>query len=205
MPASYRRPTTSLVARLGVGDDVVVEALAEFLGASSIPGGFRVSWRLPNRSGIEAAIYRSTTGGGWHEIARVSIGDAGVIAYDDEAAAPGERYGYRLGILASGKVELIGEAWVDAPASPRLWLGSPSPNPSSGPIAVSFALPVSGPATIRVIDITGRVVVSREVGPMGAGKHQISLGARGRLAPGIYVVTLSQETQSMHVRLAVVR
>ena len=187
------------------GDDVVVEALAEFMEANAIPEGMRLSWRLASRGRGEATIYRSIVGDAWRDLARVSANDAGVITYEDGSAEPGVRYGYRLGMLSLGTVTFAGEAWVDVPTSQRFWLGPPSPNPSRERIAMPFALPASAPATIRVVDIAGRIVLSREVGSLGVGRHVLSIVTRGKVPSGIYVVTLEQGTQSTHVRLAVVR
>ena len=106
---------------------------------------------------------------------------------------------------SGGTVQFVGETWVDVPASKRFWLGPPSPNPSREQIAIPFALLASAPATIRVVDVAGRIVITREVGSLGLGRHVLSIGARGKVPPGIYLVTLEQGTRSSHVRLAVVR
>jgi hypothetical protein len=66
------------------------------------------------------------------------------------------------------------------------------PNPSRGDFGVSFRLPDASPARIDVFDIAGRRVRTAEVGAMGAGMHQLSLGAPGRLATGVYMVRLSR-------------
>lgn len=187
------------------GDDVVVEALPEFIDATSIPEGMRLSWRVPSRGMSEATIYRSSVGDAWRDLARASANDAGLITYEDRSAEPGVRYGYRLGIQSGGRVEFVGEAWVDVPASQRFWLGPPRPNPSREQIAMPFALPASAPATIRVVDVAGRIVISREVGSLGPGSHVVNLATRGKVPPGIYFATLVQGMRSSCVRLGVVR
>ena len=48
-------------------------------------------------------------------------------------------------------------------------------------------------------------MITREVGALGLGRHVISIGTRGKVPPGIYLVTLEQGARSSHVRLAVVR
>lgn len=183
----------------------MVATLAECVEASATSDVVRVSWRLAKRGHGEVAIYRLASRSGWQEIARVNSDDAGAIVYEDRSAEPGMRYGYRLGIVLGGKVELVGEAWVDVPAAQPFWLGLPSPNPSAGRISVNYSLPLFAPATIRVVDVAGRIVFGRAVGTPGVGKQVLSIGARERIPPGIYLVTRNQGTRSAHVRFAVIR
>jgi hypothetical protein len=56
---------------------------------------------------------------------------------------------------------------------------------------VSFALPSAAPATLRLIDIAGREVRSREVAAV-AGPQRVNLAEGGLLPMGIYAVKLTQ-------------
>jgi len=78
------------------------------------------------------------------------------------------------------------------------------PNPSRN-LRVSFTLPGAGPATLLVYDVSGRQVGRREVGSLGAGRHVVTLGAPGRLAPGIYLVNLIQGERRLVTRAVVIR
>ena len=53
--------------------------------------------------------------------------------------------------------------------------------------------------------MTGRRVVSRNVGALGAGPHAVDLAEGRQLAPGIYMVRLTQGERSRVVRAAVLR
>jgi len=77
-------------------------------------------------------------------------------------------------------------------------------NPVKGPLSVSFSLPTRQPATIAMYDVSGRQVASREVGSFGPGQHSVSLGARGALRPGVYMVRLTQGSRSMTTRAVVI-
>ena len=59
----------------------------------------------------------------------------------------------------------------------------------------------SGPAKLAVYDVSGRVMSRREVGSLGAGRHVVSIGAPGTLAPGVYVVRLAQGDRKVRVAL----
>jgi FG-GAP-like repeat len=78
------------------------------------------------------------------------------------------------------------------------------PNPAvGGRINVSFALPSTAPARIEVIDIAGRRVAEREVGSLGSGRHVVEIAGGRHLAPGIYLVRLTQGTSVRTARVAI--
>jgi len=67
------------------------------------------------------------------------------------------------------------------------------PNPAVGDVAIRFALPVAGPATLELLDLAGRRVLEREIGSFGPGVHTLSLrGELARLPAGVYSVRLRQ-------------
>jgi hypothetical protein len=72
----------------------------------------------------------------------------------------------------------------------QLSLDAPSPNPATGSLTISFALPDARPATLEVLDVGGRRVAAREVGSLGPGRHEWTLPAR--LPAGVYFVRLSR-------------
>ncbi|HXS81896.1 MAG TPA: kelch repeat-containing protein, partial [Methylomirabilota bacterium] len=102
------------------------------------------------------------------------------------------------GRLRSGAFlnDLLSLQWEGAPtpASSPLSLAPPWPNPSSGGVAITFAMPSAGHARVRLYDVHGRLV--REVlnGDVPAGPHEVDWDHRtttGTLAPaGIYFVEL---------------
>jgi hypothetical protein len=84
----------------------------------------------------------------------------------------------------------------------RVALQGAVPNPGRG-LDVSFSLASAGLARLTVYDVSGRQVIARQVGSLGAGRHLVSLGAPGTLAPGVYWVHLVQGRQQL-VRRAIV-
>jgi hypothetical protein len=69
---------------------------------------------------------------------------------------------------------------------------------------VSFVLPTSAPATLRLYDVAGREVRSRDVGG-AAGVRPVNLGEGGLLPMGVYVVRLTQGGKTVSARVSVVR
>jgi hypothetical protein len=77
-------------------------------------------------------------------------------------------------------------------------------SPTRGPaIAVEFRLPSAAPATLELLDVAGRRVVTREVGSRGAGQHRVVLDSGRDLAAGVYVIRLVQEGRAEARRVVV--
>jgi hypothetical protein len=67
------------------------------------------------------------------------------------------------------------------------------PNPTTaGRMAVSFVLPVAAPARLELVDVRGRMIATRNVGSLGAGRHAVNLAAGLKLRAGIYLLRLTQ-------------
>ncbi|HET7250148.1 MAG TPA: 6-bladed beta-propeller [Gemmatimonadales bacterium] len=78
------------------------------------------------------------------------------------------------------------------------------PNPvTSRELAVRFTLPVTAPARIELLDVTGRIAAAREVGSLGIGAHTIDLAAGARVGPGLYFVRLRQGANEQVTRVTV--
>jgi len=63
-------------------------------------------------------------------------------------------------------------------------------------LAVCFTLASAAAASLELLDVAGRRIAAHEVGSLGAGRHALDLGEGLRLAPGLYLVRLTQGTNS---------
>jgi len=98
-----------------------------------------------------------------------------------------------------------GNVSVD-PGVIRFALHGVTPNPSSGAeVSIHFSLPISAPATLEILDLSGRRILGRDVGGLGAGTHTMSLRETRWLPAGMYIVRLSQQGRALTTKLAVVR
>ncbi len=79
------------------------------------------------------------------------------------------------------------------------------PNPSMGPLSVTFTLPEARAATLSLYDLGGRCVLEREVGALGPGRHTLALATDRALAPGVYLVRLTQGTHAASARVAILK
>lgn len=75
----------------------------------------------------------------------------------------------------------------DLPGAPsELQLGIATPNPFRNETTIHFALPRAGRVDLEVFDLQGRMVASRPLGVMTAGRQQATLPA-GTLDAGLYL------------------
>jgi len=107
-------------------------------------------------------------------------------------------------------VNVAGDRWlaidqgpqvgVPLPGRPRgLAIRSVTPNPSHGALRVAFSVPGAGAARIELIDVSGRRVALRTVESAGVGEQVMQLSP-GSVAPGVYVVRLTQGGASANAR-----
>ena len=178
--------------------------LVSLVSADTGPGLVRVTW-YTTQAQLAATVSRSAASDGWTPVATVTADGTGQLRYEDHAVEPGARYGYRL-VIPSGTQEIIeGETWVTVPG-PNLSLSllGPTPNPArDGSIVVEFTLPEVGPTRLDLVDVSGRLVESRDVGASGPGSHVVALGSN--LRPGVYWIRLTRGTQIRRLKATVTR
>ncbi len=128
--------------------------------------------------------------------------------YTDAAGAP---YYYKLAAEdlhgnLSGFATLLPSGATNVGAEPVAFaLGGVSPNPAGGrELDVSFSLPDGSPARLELLDVAGRRIAALDAGALGAGRHVVNLAQGGRVAPGLYLVRLTQAGQARTARAVVV-
>ncbi len=82
------------------------------------------------------------------------------------------------------------------------------PNPARDGVAISFTIPQRGQVSIRLYDVSGRMVRTLYDGPAEAGSHTVRWDRRSasgqRVAPGLYFYDLNVEGARLTRRLVVV-
>jgi len=167
------------------------------------PGLVRVVWYAADAAGLTATVYRRTDGGEWSDRGQVSPDGTGQIVYEDRDVAAATRYHYRLGVREGAEETYAGEVTVDVPAGVALAIEDVRPNPADREMWVSFSLPGNEPATLELLDISGRRVRERSV--TGVARQTVDLAAGTRLWPGVYLIRLTQAGRSTVRRASVVR
>jgi hypothetical protein len=177
--------------------------LASLISSSAQPGHVSLAWQLSQSAMVN--VYRATTATNWVQISRQPTGSDGMVKFQDNDAQAGTRYGYRLGIPVSGSEQFAGETWVEVPVNVEFAIRSVFPNPATAGFAVQFSLRSSAKATLELFDLSGRRVVSREVGSLGAGSHVFTLSRDARLPVGIYQLRLTQGSQVAKASVSIIR
>ena len=185
-------------------DDVVVPVLVSLVDAGAEPGRAWIEWRLPG-AGIPARVWRRQAGASWSVVGDVVSSGSGDVAFDDHNVIAGATYDYRLGIEQNGSERFAGEARLTIPGGPVLALEGAQPNPANRGLTIAFSLPDGAPATLALLDVAGRVVMSQPVGTLGGGRHVVRLAGPGAVAAGVYCVRLTRGDRSLMARAAVVR
>jgi hypothetical protein len=179
--------------------------------ASATPSAANLSWDVEAATGTHSAIYRRDFGGEWAALSEVEADANGHVVYDDTTVQPGSDYSYMM-VVASQRGETFGgEAQVEIPSvtgvgsGPRanFALTGVAPNPVIDKMSVSFTLASSEPASLELLDVTGRRVLAHEVGSFGAGSHRIQIATGGQVPAGLYFLRLSQAGRIASSRVAI--
>jgi hypothetical protein len=108
------------------------------------------------------------------------------------------RYGFAEAVAGERAVRQSSQSDAST-ALPRISIG---PNPVSNRLQLRYALPRSGPATLVVADVTGRIVSSQELAAGRSGSVQLDVSGLSR---GVYLVQLAAEESSITAKVVVSR
>jgi hypothetical protein len=179
--------------------------------ASATPDAAHVEWDVAAATGNYAAVYRRAPGGDWSALAEGEVGANGKLVYDDATVQAGSDYSYMM-VVGSQRGETFGgEALVHVPntlgvndgARTDFALAGVSPNPAIDQMSVSFVLASAEAATLDLIDVSGRRLLGRDVGALGAGSHRIDLVTAGLVPPGMYFLRLRQGARVASSRIVI--
>lgn len=178
--------------------------------ASVQSGSVRLDWTTAsevNHSGFH--VYRKSLGDSWTRLSRALITGGPEYTYRDLGIEPGGRYEYAVESWSrSGETERFGpvEITLSLPAGVTL---TAAPNPAPGDTRIRFSTAVAGPVTLRVFDLSGRLIRSLVEGSETSGDHEVVWNGRtdsGHRAPaGIYFLKLDTVTSSKLARVTVIR
>ncbi|MBI4365088.1 MAG: T9SS type A sorting domain-containing protein [Candidatus Latescibacteria bacterium] len=158
----------------------------------------------PDAARAEVTLYYQTLSREYVEFLRDEnrTNTAGQVLYDGWAAN-----GKSPPVAMATKTKLIDLVTaVESPGdrAPALAVGAARPNPGDH-VSVTISLPNAAPAVLDLIDVQGRLVLSRDVGSMGAGTHRVALDPGRRLPSGVYVVRLTQGTRFVTAKAVLAR
>jgi hypothetical protein len=169
------------------------------------PGRVRLSWYGATLAGGPVRIHRQLEGHAWEVVGAVPPDGSHRVTFEDLAVQAGAHYRYRIGIGAPGAEELAGEIAVNVPFG-SLAFASIGPNPATtGVLDVAFSLGGEAPATLTLVDVGGRAVATNSIAGGSVGRRTLRFGERARLAPGVYLVRLTQAGRTLSRKAIVLR
>jgi hypothetical protein len=189
---TYRRFDPSPWIRmyaLRIQTDGPVPTLLSFADYDTGPGRVTLRWEASDASAISATVERSPDGSAWTPLGTPRLEGTDLLIYDDLGVSSGQ-WSYRLSYVENGVQRLSDSVTVEVSAVAQLALGGFRPNPATSSSAIAFSLPDARPARLEILDVRGRILLTREVGGLGAGTHNVRLSEAGRLGAGVYWVRL---------------
>jgi hypothetical protein len=78
-----------------------------------------------------------------------------------------------------------------------------SPNPARGALRLDYGLMGTSPATLEMLDVAGRRILSKPVGAMGRGRHQLVV--QDPLPVGVYLLRLVEGRRVRTAKVAIIR
>ena len=137
-------------------------------------------------------------------VAQIPTGPDGLLIYRDDNVTAGGHYVYQLAVDVGGRTEYFGLARADVPGESRFAFLGAAPNPATQNLLLVFSLATRDPARLELLDIAGRIILSRELVGLGPGRHVMNLGDSGRFRAGIYLVRIVQGGRHTSGKVAIV-
>lgn len=199
-----RLPEVTVSADSLWGDLALAEGFLLEVSVSDAAGAPVAGADLDVAAPGQGALYtpRDNTGADGRAVVAVPAGDWDLLV----TPPPGS--GLRPATLASLVIaaDTSLSVTLEAAAGPAPAIDAVRPNPATGPVTVSYSLPVATVATVTVHDLRGRLVATLASGPRSAGGHESTwdgkLASGGRAAAGVYLVRLATPAGAATSRLA---
>jgi len=196
-------------------------AVSSPLAGSHLAAGslVQVRWQTPSSVAVQSVtLLLSVDGGGTWRLTASGQPDIGsytwtvpdvqtdeakvAVVLVESADASGDLVEGVLGVSEAFSIESVVGVGDRVPTALGLSILNPM---TSGGLRVALALRDESPARLEVVDVTGRVLMAKQVGALGPGAHVLDLGDGGELRPGIYFLRLTQGGSQVRSRAAVLR
>ncbi len=202
-PAAPGFPEAYLVAD-GPIDAAVIEregtvpVLIGGLSAIDVGTGIRLTWRGSAEGDVLAYVVERRNGNGDFARASGELHPAPEIEWTDPSAPFGEALAYRVGAVSfRGDVQWspVVHAERRRAENRRLAIRRVFPNPFQDDVSLDVFSPAGEAGTLEILDVTGRRVATRDLGPLPRGASVAQWDGRddaGRgVAPGFYLARLT--------------
>lgn len=158
--SGHRTDPTTLSGVIRLVDGTTAIAVVT-LSAEVEAGLVRLRWNVPDARGV-CIVQRRTAGNDWGDLGLASFESPAVVAYDDRAVSPGERYAYRLFVQTAIDQGYSNEVWMLVPtiegAPLALQLDPSFPNPFQTQTTLNFGIPSASWVKLGIYNVAGRRV-----------------------------------------------
>jgi hypothetical protein len=190
---------TILAQRLA--DDATVPAQASLVSMDARADRVTLTWDVPGAPAL--TVQRRVAAGDFAPVGTTAPVGRDRVTFEDLAVSPRAALTYRLvsatGVLAGSEVQVV------VPAIVALSMRALPAAHVRGEASLEFTLPDASPARLELLDVAGRLVARREVGSLGVGVHQLSLGGAQPLPAGLFFARLSCGERRIIAKVAVQR
>ncbi|MFN8586625.1 MAG: hypothetical protein U0704_02400 [Candidatus Eisenbacteria bacterium] len=184
--------------------DAPVATQLALVGSEIVNGHPKMTWYSADGARESMKLYRRAIPGEFQYVKDLQADGNGLVTYEDADVVAGRSYEYKIGVVNNGVERQLGNVWVDVPLDVQFALRSLSANPARGTLQMAVTLGTAAPASLDLVDVTGRRVAGRDLGTLAAGEHRIALETRG-VASGVYFARLSQAGKMATVRVSLVK
>ena len=160
--------------------------------ARRVNGNGLISWATAHQSDVARFEIERSEGAAVGTLHAVGDVSANTYAFTDAGIDPTKTYSYRIAAIdLSGAKTYSPEAEIGPDANASFVLDQNYPNPASGLTSIGFILPVNAEVTLRILDVTGKVV-STEIDneSLQAGEQTYTLDV-SKFASGSYIYELT--------------
>jgi hypothetical protein len=189
---------------------VTIATFISRYGADWVRGAVEVSWSMMDEgSQFEFRVLRKAARDDQYtELACEITGQSTERLFRDATAEAGKTYSYRVLILDDGQPVTSFETSITTPPY-ELALYQNYPNPLNPSTRIDLTLDADGPVSLRIYDISGRIVRTVLAGDKAAGTYTEEWDGRNDIgndvASGIYFIRLTAGNRTLTRKAVLVR
>jgi hypothetical protein len=191
----------------------IVTAPGIQLGAVGSPFVVRITAHDPDGDAIQSLTADlSKLPSDSHPTFQVTPGDSvGMLSWTPSAGDTGSYavpFKAQNALTSTATTLLHVTTTVDAGSSPlplAFGLESAQPNPAVSQVSIVYSLASGEPVRLELADAMGRILVRRDLGSPGPGRHTYLLGRSPDVAPGFYWLRLTQARHTQVAKIAFLR
>ena len=157
------------------------------------PGRAKITWRTSKGDTRTFSLRRSVSEAAWQPLGTIHAGPEGQLVAEDRSVPAGSQAQYGLSVPLGGEAEVqFTVVKVEIPLPKPLALRFARSEEGGRVVRVALTLETNEGARLDLFDVAGRRMMTREVGVLGAGDHEVRLVLPGYVRTGVYFIRLGQ-------------